>query len=140
MFGTVGRGWSCLLRAGPRGVGHCQESGVPIGVMCWTGHPHESRQIPGSQPCLSCPKLGWWAAGSCSCPLACLHSPPTAARCQPRLRGLKTHPPEEIPHLLKAFLGPEFPLEPCSGIRGRSSGASSYDTLTALCSVTFVPL
>lgn len=112
----------------------------PLGATCWTGHLHESRQVPGSHPCLSCPKLCWWAAGSWSCPPACRHSPPTPARCQPRLRWLETHPPEEVPHLLKAFLGPEIPLEPCSGIRGRFSGPSSYDTFTALCSVTSCPI
>lgn len=43
----------------------------PLGATCWTGHLHESRQVPGSHPCLSCPKLCWWAAGSWSCPPAC---------------------------------------------------------------------
>uniref|UniRef100_A0A803VAK7 Pre-mRNA-splicing factor RBM22 n=1 Tax=Ficedula albicollis TaxID=59894 RepID=A0A803VAK7_FICAL len=48
-----------------------------------------------------------------------LHSPPTPARRQPRLRGLETHPPEKVPHLLKASWDQKSPLSPALGsVRG----------------------
>lgn len=103
----------------------------PFGGSCWTNRPQESRQVPGSHPCPSCPKPCRWAAGTWCCPPPLWHWDSAS----PGSEGLKFTLPRRFLPLLKAFTAPKIPLEPCSGFRGRSSGPSSYDTFTALCSV-----
>lgn len=104
----------------------------PYGGICWTDHPHE-----GSHRCCCCLKLcsGQRVAAFQPAPTALQHGDGAS----PSSEDSK-HPPEEVPPLLKAFTGPKLPLEPCAGVCGKSSSPSSYNTFTALCSVTSCPI